>query len=80
MVYTVCMKVGKSVDCLVLANRILLPGRLCIWLPKNRLRGEDILLEKVLLNKLLQVSSEGPTMDGLVPFAVMVGAVLRPKQ
>jgi len=64
------MEDGKSIDYLVLGGRILLSRRLC------RHRGEDVLLEEALLNNLLQVSSEGPTMDGLVPFTVMVGAVL----
>ena len=48
---------------------------------RNCLGGEDILLEEALLDELLQVFSEGPAMDGLVPFAVVVGAVfLRPGQ
>jgi len=61
------MEVGKSVDRLVLVDHILLPKRLCIWLPGNHLRGEDVLLEEALLDELLQASSEGPIMDGLVP-------------
>ena len=71
----------ESVDRLVLGDRILLSGRLCIRLPGNLLGGEDVLLKEVLLDELLQVSLEGPTMDDFVPFAVMVGAVLiRPGQ
>ena len=75
------MKVKKSIDHFVLVNRILLSGTLCIWLPGNRLRSEDVLFEKVLLDELLQVFSEGPIMDDLVSLAVMVGVVLlRPRQ
>ena len=80
-VYIVCMKVGESVDRLLLGDRVLLPRRLRVWLPRGRLRSEDRLLEKALLDELLQVFSEGPTVDGLVPLAIMVGAVLlRPRQ
>jgi len=42
----------------------------------NCLRDEDVLLEEALLDELLQVSLEGPTMDGLVPLAVVVRLVL----
>ena len=38
-------------------------------------RGENVLFEKALLDQFLQIHSEHPAMDGLVPFAVMVGAV-----
>ena len=38
------MEVKKSVDHLVLGDRILLSERLCVWLPENCLVGEDILL------------------------------------
>jgi len=58
----------------------LLSGRPCIWLPGNRLGCDDVLLGEALLDELLQVSLESPIMDGLVPFAVVVGAVLRPGQ
>ena len=75
-VYTICMEVRKSVDCLVLVDRSLLPRRLCIWLSENRLRGEDVFLEEALLDELLQVFSEGPVMDALLPPTVMIGAVL----
>jgi len=78
------MKVGKSVNRLVLGDHddhVLLPGRLYVWLPRNRLGSEDVLLEEALLDEFLQVSPEGPLVDGLVPFAVVVGAVpLRPGQ
>ena len=74
-------KVGKSIDHFVLVDRILLSGRLCIWLSENRLRGEDVLFEEALLDELLQVPSEGLAIDGLVSLAVVVGAVLfRPEQ
>jgi len=66
------MEVGKSVDHLVLVDRILLPRRLYIWLSGNHLRGLDVLLEEALLDKLLQVSSKGLTMDGPVPVIVVV--------
>ena len=41
-----------------------------------RLRGEDVLLEEALLDELLQVSSEGQAMDGLVPLTIVVEEVL----
>ena len=74
--YTVCMEVEKLVDHFVLIDRILLSRRLCVWLSGNRLIGDDVLLEEALLDELLQVSLEGLAMDDLVPFAVMVVAVL----
>jgi len=71
----------KLVDRLVLGDHILLLGRLYDWLPRNHLGSEDIFLEEALLDKSLQVSQEGPTVDGLVPLAVVVEAVLfRPGQ
>jgi len=36
---------------------------------------EDIFFEEVLADELFQVLSEAPAMDGLVPLAVMVGAI-----
>ena len=75
------MEVGKSVNRLVLVDRILLSGSRCICLPGNRLSGEDVLLEKILLDELFKVSLEGPAMDDLVPLVVVVGAILlQPKQ
>jgi len=43
----------ESVDHHVLIDRILLLERLCICLPGNRLRGEDVLLEKALLDDVM---------------------------
>ena len=43
----------ESVDHLVLIDRILHLERLCICLPGNRLRGEDVLLEEALLYELI---------------------------
>ena len=75
------MEVGRSVDCLILGDHILLLERLCVWLPRNRLGGEDIFLEKALLDEPLYVSLKGPTMDNLLPPAVMIGVVLlQPRQ
>ena len=70
------MEVRKSVDRLALGDHFLLLERLCVWLPRSRLRSEDILLKEALLDEFLQESPEGPTVDGLVPLAVVVGAVL----
>jgi len=75
-VYIVSIEVRKSVNRLVLCDDTLLPGRLGVWLPRNHLGGEHVLLEEALLDELFQVSSEGLTMDDLVPFAVLVRAVL----
>ena len=61
------MEVGKSADRLVLGNRIMLSERLSILLLGNCLGGEDVFLEETLLDELLQVSSEGPAINGLVP-------------
>ena len=71
--YIVCTEVRNH---LVLVDRILLPGRLCVWLRRNHLGGKDILLEEAWLDELLQVSSESQTVDGLVPLTVVVRAVL----
>ena len=38
----------------------------------NCFGSEDVLFEEALLDKLFQVPSEGPTGNGLVPFAVMI--------
>jgi len=53
MVSTVCMKVGESVDCLVLGDHVLRPVRLHAWLSRDCLRSEDVLFEKALLDKLI---------------------------
>jgi len=39
-------------------------------------KSQGVFLEKALLDELLQVSLEGPTIDNLVPFAVVVGEIL----
>ena len=70
------MEFRKSVDFLVLGNQILLPRRLYVGLSENCLKSEDVPLDKALLDQFLQVPSERPTIDGLVPFTVVVGAVL----
>ena len=67
------MEFGESVDRLVLGDQILLLRRIYAGLSGNCLKSEDVLFEKALLVQFLQVPSEHPTMDGLVPFAVMVG-------
>jgi len=36
---------------------------------------EDVFFEEALLNELFQVLSEGPTVDSLVSFGFLVGAV-----
>ena len=51
--YSVCTKVGKSINCLVLGDHVLLPGRPCVWLPRNRLGSKDVLLEEALLDEFL---------------------------
>jgi len=42
---------------------------------KNYLGSEDVFFEEALLDELFQVPLEGLTMDGLVPFTSVVGAV-----
>ena len=74
--YTLCIEFRKPVVRLVLDDQILLSWRLCVRLYENCLEGEDVLLEEVLLGYFLQVHSEYPVIDGLVPFAVVMGAVL----
>jgi len=37
---------------------------------------EDVFFLEALLNELFQVLLEGPTVDSLVPFGFMVGAIL----
>ena len=58
--YTICMEVGELVDRSVLSDRVLLLGR---W----GLGSEDIFFEEVLLEEFFQISSEGLSMNGLVP-------------
>ena len=73
------MKVGKSVNRLVLGDHddhVLLPGRLYVWLPRNRLGSDDVIRKEAFLDEFLQVSSEGPAVHSLVPFTVVVGAIL----
>ena len=70
------MEVKKSVDRLELDDRVLLSGKLRVWLPTDHLGSENILLKEALLDELLQVSLEGPTVNGLVPLAIVVGAIL----
>ena len=42
---------------------------------------ENVFFEEALLNELFQVLSDGPTVDDLVPFGFIVGAVfLRPEK
>ena len=65
------MEFVESINRFVLGNQILLPRMLCAWLSGNFLGGEDVLLEKALLDQFLQVPSECPAMDGLVLFAVV---------
>ena len=48
---------------------------MCVWLSENRLGSEDILLEEAMLNEFLQVPSEGPTVDGFVSLALVLGAI-----
>ena len=46
---------------------------------ENFLGSKDVLFEEALLDELFQIPSEGPTIDDLVPFTFVVGAVfLRP--
>ena len=73
-------KSGSSVDHPVLSDHVMFLERRGVRRPRNRLGSEDVLFEEALLDELFQVSSEGPAMDGLVPLAVVVGAVLRPGQ
>jgi len=40
------------------------------------LKSENIFLEEALVDELLQIPSQAPTIDGLVPLPVVVGAVL----
>ena len=39
-------------------------------------RNEDIFLAEAFADELLEVFSEAPTVGGLVPLTVMIGAVL----
>ena len=72
---------GNSVNHPILGDRLLFLGRRGIRLLRNRLESEDVLLEEALLDKLLQISSESTTMDGMVPLTVVERAILlRPRQ
>ena len=68
----------KSLNFFVLDDQVL-------WL--NRRRGielsgsegyfgsENVLFEEILLDELFQVLLEDPTVDGLVPLVVTIGAI-----
>jgi len=61
--------------------RFLLSMRLNVWLTENCFGSEDVLFEEALVNEFFQVPSEGPAVDDLVPFAIVVGTVfLRPRK
>ena len=59
-VYSVCMKVRKPIDRLVLGDRVLLPERLCVCLPRNLLGSEDVLLEEAFAGCILPSIFGGP--------------------
>jgi len=46
-----------------------------IRLLENYLESENALFEEALLDELFQVPSEGPTVDSLMPFIFVIGAV-----
>ena len=60
---SVCLKFGKSVNLLVLANQVLLWRRLSVWLSENCFGSEDVLFEEALLDKFFQVHLEGAIVD-----------------
>jgi len=64
-----------SIDRLVLGDQMLWLGRLCLRLSEICFGCENIFFEEDQLNELFQVLSEGPTVDGLVPFGFVIGAV-----
>jgi len=79
-VYTICMEVWQLCRSSCTEWSLFL-GRQGVRPPRNHLGSENILLEEALLDKLFQVSSEVPTVNSLVPFTVIVQAVLlRPGQ
>ena len=68
-------RVVWSIDRLVLSDQMFFPIRLSVCLPKTCFESMDVLFEEALLDELFNVPLEGPTMDGLVPFGVVVGAI-----
>ena len=54
------------------------PRRLSFWLFENCFRSEVVLFKESLLDELFHVPSEGSTIDGLVPFAVVVRSSILP--
>ena len=63
------------IDRLVLGDQMMWLRRLCVQGSGCCFGRGDIFFEDALLNELFQVLSEGPTVDGLVPFGFVVGAV-----
>ena len=57
--YSVCIEVGNAVDHLIRAIAFYSRERLRVWLPRNCLGSEDVLLKEDLLDEFLQVSSKG---------------------
>ena len=54
---------------------MLFPIRFSVCLPKTCFGSKDLLFEEVMLDGLFHVHLEGPTVDGFVPFGVVVGAI-----
>ena len=66
-----------SLDCFILSDQVLSLNRWSTLL--SELEGcfgsKDVLFEKVMLDMLFQVLSEGPTVDDLVSLTIMAGAI-----
>ena len=68
--------IRESVNRLVLSDSMLFLRRLSVQISRCGFKSEDILFKKVLFYKLIQVLSEGSTVDGLMSVAFVVGAVV----
>ena len=64
------------IDRFVLGDQMLWLRRLCVQGSGCCFGRGDIFFKDALLNELFQVLSKGPTMDGLVSFGFVIGAVL----
>ena len=70
-----CSGFRESVDLLVLGDHMLFTWRLSVQMSRCGFRSEDILREKALFYKLLQVLLEGPAVDGLMSLTFVVGTI-----
>ena len=69
------LELRQLINRLVLGGQVLFLRRLSVCYPEATSGVRMYSLSKPLLDELLQVPSDSPTVNSLVPFAVVVGTV-----